>query len=535
MVASDNLTRSFDHAIESTFYPTMTHRSHRRQLLVEQLEKRDLLSAVPYGASSQDTAEFMLGDVTVSVVLLESDGSRDPDTEDWTPELVAGVKANIEEGLQWWSDTLAIYSDVHALKFHVDYTYADNPVPTGYEPISRHSDDFVLWMEDFLGTVGQSSPAGFSTDIRNFNHQQRVDSGTNWAFTIFVVNADNDVDGKFDLSGSFPRAFAYSGGRFLVMPHHRPASVVAHEVGHMFWAFDEYSSGESYLSRRGYYGAQNTNGVRDNPSPGQREPSIMHSTGAPYRNHEISSSAREMLGWRDSDDDGIFDVLDVDHALAAAGSYDAIARTVRFTGTSSVQTLPNLNPEGTGNDMTINRITAAQYRVDGGKWMTIAQFDAYQVEIDVATPPLPESATLVEFRTIDSRIGVGSEIVSFEINPFQNPNNAFDVDGDTHVSPIDVLHIIRALNDRVSLGVPSGRAPYLDVSGDELLTPRDVLLVIQYINDATAANRAKSAAGPATDFAFSRSVGAAGLGSAEPEITSEWWQDDEDESSAFGI
>jgi hypothetical protein len=60
----------------------------RRRAWLEILEDRSLLASLPFGALPDDTAEYMLGDVLVSVVLLESDSSLSPfdaGTENWTP------------------------------------------------------------------------------------------------------------------------------------------------------------------------------------------------------------------------------------------------------------------------------------------------------------------------------------------------------------------------------------------------------------------------------------------------------------------
>ncbi|HYW80870.1 MAG TPA: hypothetical protein VE890_14915, partial [Thermoguttaceae bacterium] len=38
----------------------------------------------PYGAQSSDTSEYMIGNVYVTVVLMESNGGTDAETEDWT-------------------------------------------------------------------------------------------------------------------------------------------------------------------------------------------------------------------------------------------------------------------------------------------------------------------------------------------------------------------------------------------------------------------------------------------------------------------
>ena len=291
----------------------------RRDLRFESLEGRQLLTSVPWGADPQDTAEYMLGTVLVSLVLFESDGSHDVNREDWTSESVEQVKEHVQEGLQWWEDLLAQQDSVHELDFQLDYTYADQPIQTGYEPISRPSDDFMLWIEDFFDQAAVPAGSGYSDRIRQFNHAQRLKHDTNWAFTILVVNSEIDNDGRFDPSGSFSQSFAFAGGRFFVMTSERPASTVAHETAHMFWALDEYSGSRPYTEERGYYRVQNLNAADGHPDPDSRVASIMDSHVIAYPLQAASDSALEMIGWRDSDQDGIFDVLDVPHSLTGEG------------------------------------------------------------------------------------------------------------------------------------------------------------------------------------------------------------------------
>jgi hypothetical protein len=117
-----------------------------------------------------------------------------------------------------------------------------------------------------------------------------------------------------------------------------------------------------------------------------------------------------MVGWRDSDGDGILDVLDVPHSLSGSGYYDAQNGVYRFVGESSVQTLPNLNPSGLGNDITINEISRAQYRLDGGPWITAAGYDAYAADLDLAIPVAANDFQTIEIRTIDDASGVSSPV-----------------------------------------------------------------------------------------------------------------------------
>ena len=384
--------------------------------MYESLEARSLLSAAPFGAFLDDTAEYMLGDVLVTVVLMESNtnlSAVNQNTENWTPAQIATVKQKVEHGVRWWEQTLATQfpDSPHQLNFQFDFTYADQPVLTSYEPISQISDTFQYWMYDFLSQVGYNQRGNFGDDIRAFNHAQRLAHAADWAFTVFVVNDANDTDGMFAAGGSFSRAFSYAGGQFIVSPAGRPASTFAHETGHMFWARDEYLGGGSYSDRRGYYNAQNTNAA-DNPTPGFTQSESIMTTGTlldlAYNAHTSSESSLEMIGWRDSDGDGIFDVLDVPNTLSGTGFLDPAAGKYRFLGASSVQALPNLNSSGLQNDITLNKIGRAEYRVDGGQWQTAATFDAPVVAVDLAFA-VPTSGThTVELRTVDAVSGVVS-------------------------------------------------------------------------------------------------------------------------------
>src|SRR5688572_8506795 len=96
-------------------------RGARRLGRFEHLEARNLLTSVPFGATVNDTAEYMLGDVTVNVVFIESLGGTgyDPSTENWTPALISSVKSRIETAVNWWEDTLHNYYPTAQLAFNL--------------------------------------------------------------------------------------------------------------------------------------------------------------------------------------------------------------------------------------------------------------------------------------------------------------------------------------------------------------------------------------------------------------------------------
>jgi len=167
-------------------HPIRRRTSSRRRLLVEQLESRHLLAAVPFGAEPADGSEYMLGDVYVTVVFLESDGSIDPNLENWTSAQKEEVKQKIRDGLAWWEDVLDLQGSTHDLNFVVDFTHADTPVETPYEPLTRSNGDSNLWIQKFLDGEGFDSSSDYASNLEHFNHAQRLAAQTHWAFTIFI-------------------------------------------------------------------------------------------------------------------------------------------------------------------------------------------------------------------------------------------------------------------------------------------------------------------------------------------------------------
>lgn len=392
-------------------------RKFRRTLCVETLENRRVMASLPFGAIASDTAEFMLGKVAVTPVFLESDGQIDTSTEDWSSAQITSVLDKINTGLDWWEETLASITTKAELQYTVDTTYALTPVATKYEPISRISNDYSFWVQEFLNGVGQSG-TDIQQGIRAFNESQRQKLAADWSFTIFVVNSQNDPDGQFASGGSFSRAFAFAGGLFEVIPSTRPASTFTHETGHMFWARDEYAGGGSFFQRRGYYNTPNDN-ASDNPTPGfVQQPSIMAAgtlLDTAFANHVSPPSTLAMIGWQDSDSDGIFDVLDVPLKLSGQGYLDRTNNHYLFEGTASVQTLPNLNTSGNRNDITVNRIRSIDYRVDGGAWQVFSQPNTYTANLNLSIP-VPSSATTIDIRARDTISTVESNIFHGRLN-----------------------------------------------------------------------------------------------------------------------
>jgi len=392
----------------------------KRKLHIESLESRRLFASIPFGATPEDTGEFMLGRVGVTVVLLESNGQIDPSTEDWTITHRNEVMNKIEEGLNWWPQLLAKQNTKHDLEFIIDRKFVDTAFSTAYEPISRRSDDYSLWVNEFLNAQGFGGQSLLDANMRAFNQSQRLKLNTDWAFTIFVAHSTSDQDGKFAEGGSFDQAFSFAGGLFEVVPSTRPASTFAHETGHMFWALDEYQGSASYYRQRGYYNTQNTNSLVANPNPNFSQQDSIMSDGVSlqraYENKTSPASTLAMIGWKDSDGDGIFDLLDVPIQLDVLGVYDPFTSMYRWNGTATVGTLPNVNSSGNQSSITLNKIDRIEARIGLGVWQALATPASPTVIVDLKLPiAISDLGKTIELRAVNIQTGITSNAYSATI------------------------------------------------------------------------------------------------------------------------
>jgi hypothetical protein len=313
------------------------------------------------------TSEFMTGSVAVGLVLVESNGSVDPSTENWTDDEKQLVFNEIVAGLNWWAQLEP--------RANLSFVYDDhltNPLPTGVEPITRPYYHQQYWIADALGTLGYTASSYF-TRVRDYNNHLRDIYHTDWAFTIFVVDSSVDSDNRFS-DGYF--AYAYLGGPFTVMTSgnngygsYNMDAVIAHEMGHIFHALDQYYNARNGCTlRSGYLNVENQNsqygGCASNVA------SIMRSQVYPYQARALDPYAAGQIGWRDSDGDNVFDPLDTDLPV----TIDTVAQEddwITVSGTAGITPYPS--PIFTS--ITINTLTGVQYRFDNQDWQPANAID----------------------------------------------------------------------------------------------------------------------------------------------------------------
>jgi hypothetical protein len=320
-----------------------------------------------------DTSEYLIGSIALGVVLLESNGSIDPNLENWTTTEIAKVRSEINESLAWLSSQNIDANITSVTDYHL--------CPTSYEPIIHPSVTDPtwqqLWATEAMADLGYTQ-GNYWQRTRDYINDIRVMYHTDWAYMIFVVDSSADSDGYFS---DMYCAYAYLGGPFLVMTYDNGpygvedmAQVCRHESSHIFYATDEYNGITEYS---GYLNEHDIEGAD----------CIMYNPGS----NNICSGTRLQYGWRDIDGDGIQDIVDT-NPETILDPWNNL--TVTFTGTAYDVAYPNQNPGGPGNDVTINTINMVLYRVDGGSYTVATPSDGtwdewqedYSFDLVLSTP-----------------------------------------------------------------------------------------------------------------------------------------------------
>ena len=418
---------------EYSFYPSIEENASDN-LLVTSTEYALSASGRAQDAPNKNaTSDIMIGNVYVKVVLLESSGKKDKSTENWNATRKAEVKSEISEGLAWWET--AFYkrypNSPVDLIFHTNFDYLDNPFETKYEPINRPHTSDKLWVVEYLNAQGYPcTESNVLATFNQYNHDLRLQNNCDWAYTVFVADSKVDPDGEFT-DGYF--AYAYIGGPYAQMTYDnstwtiaRMDITLAHETGHIFGALDEYNSGatygsgqsSSYTQKGGYYGIKNSN-AWNNPT-GHQTDSIMASGAlqeAVWKSYTSSTPSLEMIGWRDSDNDGIIDYLDQPLTLTDTnGSWDFTTKTFHFEGSSAVTCMENQRVKN--NNHTLNTVDELQYKIDNGTWQPVRSWlntsrVSINESIDLSGSSISGGQHTITFRTYCKRTTITSKEVSY--------------------------------------------------------------------------------------------------------------------------
>jgi hypothetical protein len=352
---------------------------------------------LPLGADSTDWSLFMAGSVVVGVWLIEAAGSE----YDWSNEEEAQTIGGVMAGMDAWvrkggaGASLSFVFDIHTA------------VPVSGVPILE--DDSGRWVSEALTQAGFPGPPNYPfppayTQAITYNNWARDQFRTNWCFSIFIVDSDPNVNaGQLPGGGA---AWAYLGGPYVYMSRYSTWAANAfayygvipmHEVGHIFYATDEY---DFQVDQSGYLYAE------DNTShPG----CIMDQNDSSL----VCQPTRNQLGWRDLDQDGIIEVLDTPPTISV-GSTPISGQDLTWSGSAAVTIVPSQNPYFS-NWVTIDRIERVELRVDAGPWIEAApadgSWDGYVEGFQWTAPPLCAGSHVLRARA-HTTAGSWSEILT---------------------------------------------------------------------------------------------------------------------------
>lgn len=322
------------------------------------------LSGQPSGAGSQDTSRFLAGSIAVGILLPESNGTAELDTEQWTAEEVATVVGRVQEATSFLAaeEPLADISFVLHLENKPAQGGLHGTVDTDFEGIhqvqlsgGKNFPDLLL--QDVLSKAGP--PGGFTQGttlqrLRSYANWLRLSYNTNWSVVLVVLDNTEAQGG---------RASAYIHGPAINVFSNSPSSTILHELGHTFGAVDEYhpDAAKSATLLAGITEVTNANtqyhnGLGPVSGHGESIPSLMLSNVS-----YVNPYTRGAWGWYDLDQDGILDLFDAPPRIVFSGPP---LGSGPFTLSGSVSATPFI-PQGSSGapPITLDAVSELRWQV----------------------------------------------------------------------------------------------------------------------------------------------------------------------------
>jgi len=303
------------------------------------------------------TSEFFGGDILVQLVLPESNGQYETQTENWSEAEVAEVISGVASGM------LDVQGKFPTMP--MNFVFQNYPrAVTGYEPIQHNMGSDYLWVRDTISRLAPEIPDdNVIAQVHAFNEKGRAAKGTDFVFTGFVANSENADRHIFN--GADYTAYAYLGGPYNIVPY--PAGldpngigfwlvfsqIFQHETGHTFYTLDEYQSYSGPCTERsGYLNYPNTNKdgqfdpAEDSCDPDGPIECLMRY--APRKNvgRPWCKYTQGQMGVVDADESSIPDLFEskpvIQFETAAVETVEVSSVTVRVKAISTA--VPNANP-----------------------------------------------------------------------------------------------------------------------------------------------------------------------------------------------
>lgn len=300
------------------------------------------------------------------VNLIRPESVADGDEDDWTPAKLESTMAQLVRACRWWS----LKSSSTA-----GFVIVDHGTPrTTAETAAPRLDDEIGYIGDCVADLGWSGDCAY-VNLDRFNEDMKARYTGNWSWTQFILDAEGFVSTN-------ALAYAYLGGPHTVatrgngpLSEQELARVIAHEMGHIYQAFDEYAGGcFGCGGAAGYLNVPNDNCVS---CPSNEGRCVMRSASE-YTAEEAANMESEIhpcrytkgaVGLWDTDRDGIADVLATfpDTRIASALP-DTLESSLNVTVSGDTWDVPFAAPSRFGTPQTINTIRRVEFSVDASQW-----------------------------------------------------------------------------------------------------------------------------------------------------------------------
>ena len=305
----------------------------------------------------RQNTEFMLGTILVNVIFPESDGG----SEDWTDEELADAMSGIVAAMsQFQQNTLWI----DPMRMDFIYNYYTR-IPVSIEPIEGDRSSDPVWIGDALQYLGYLND---TWETHALNNDTRAQFETDWVFTAYVVDAS--VNGCWQGGSGTYYAYGYHGGPYMVIPFptcgwdHMEGfmHIFIHEVGHVFWALDEYVNAAVTCEDSVGYLNVPTRNTRFMPCEDPLQDCIMNN--APLTVPlPVCTYTLGQLGITDDNQNGVVDIYEVAPTWEYVEIQEVMSDTI-YADTYSVRA--TVRNDAVPN---ANSYQDPQYRIDYAPWL----------------------------------------------------------------------------------------------------------------------------------------------------------------------
>jgi hypothetical protein len=438
---------------------------------------------------SPATSEFMLGSIAVGVILPESQPGFG--TQDWVSLEEQTATEKVISAMDWW----ARHSPNQELRFNYEINYA---VPVYTEPMDKGGDEIeATWAGQSFTSLGYQG-SNYFAQAYSYVYTLKERYKTDWAFIVFVLHGNPGQQ-----FGGNVLAYAYLGGPFNVNVYSNGSlgpdkldRIIAHESGHIFYTLDEYpNTYATCTSRSGYLNVENANQQQGGSGCKSDVPCVMRggSQPTPFDVLDPCYFTCGQVGWWDSDEDGIPDILDTDPAVTSVVVDTAevggivsgdtlLTVNPSFKGTVRAVPIPNENPYSMASqfDFTVEPVSA-EYRVDGGPWLPcVANDGRFDESVEgyrfTAEGLAPWSWHTIDVRAVTAHGNVTPEIsvgsTRWYIRPAPTGSYVWLASANPSSLPVHVSFSPGHASGRSGVLVPVEVAVY-DVTGRKLRTLRD--------------------------------------------------------------